>query len=218
MFAFPLQRHEVGHQTNQIANNTNQFIKDLARAPQASSPVEYRQRKLLQERLTEEFLNAIKGFQAIQRKAALKEKESYARARRSTNSSLVDPFNGPDGNQFDDDDQPQRTAMQMEMDDEVDLAALREREQQIQQLERDIVDVNKIFKDVAMMVHDQGEVIDSIETNVEQAAIQVEHGGEELRQARVYQSKARRKTCWLVLILLVVLAVVAVIIVLNVKK
>lgn len=37
----------------------------------------------------------------------------------------------------------------------------------IRQLESDIVDVNKIFKDLACMVHDQGSLVDSIEENVE---------------------------------------------------
>lgn len=34
-----------------------------------------------------------------------------------------------------------------------------ERQQKFQQLESDIVDLNSMFKDLAVMVHDQGEVI-----------------------------------------------------------
>ena len=51
----------------------------------------------------------------------------------------------------------------------------------------DIVDVNTIFKDLATMVHEQGETIDSIEGNVESAAITVHDGTEQLRQAERYK-------------------------------
>ena len=51
----------------------------------------------------------------------------------------------------------------------------------------DIVDVNTIFKDLATMVHDQGETIDSIEENVGAAAITVHDGTDQLRQAERYK-------------------------------
>ena len=51
---------------------------------------------------------------------------------------------------------PQQT-LQMEQD--VDLELIQEREQAIHKLESDIMDVNQIFKDLGMLVHEQGEVI-----------------------------------------------------------
>lgn len=47
---------------------------------------------------------------------------------------------------------------------------LRERKEALSQLEADINDVNQIFKDLARIVHDQGEIVDSIEHNVEHAS------------------------------------------------
>ena len=64
-----------------------------------------------------------------------------------------------------------------------DLALMQEREQQIRQLESDILDINEIFRDLGTLVHEQGEQIDSIENNVEQAYNQVEAGNEQLTQA-----------------------------------
>ena len=49
------------------------------------------------------------------------------------------------------------------------------------------MDVNTIFKDLATMVHEQGETIDSIEGNVESASIQVHEGTDQLRQAEMYK-------------------------------
>lgn len=75
----------------------------------------------------------------------------------------------------------------MMLDDESSLEEVRQREQAIRQLESDILDVNQIFKELATMVHEQGEVIDSIEANIEQAHIQVEEGVRQVSQAATYQ-------------------------------
>lgn len=49
------------------------------------------------------------------------------------------------------------------------------------------MDVNQIFKDLATMVHEQGEVVDSIEANVEAAQVHVSQASTQLSQARQYQ-------------------------------
>ena len=60
-------------------------------------------------------------------------------------------------------------------------------------LQSDIVDVNTIFKYLATLVHIQGETIDSIEGNVETAAITVHDGTEQLRQAERYKVRSPLK-------------------------
>ena len=57
----------------------------------------------------------------------------------------------------------------------------------MRQLESDILDVNTIFKDLATLVHDQGEMIDSIEANVESTHVRVQEGTDQLRQAETYK-------------------------------
>ena len=90
------------------------------------------------------------------------------------------------------------------LEEEQNLEYLQERERSVAQLEADIGDVNQIFKDLAAMVHDQvlsrtpektkcdndtmqGEMVDSIEANVESASIRVNEGADELRMAERYQ-------------------------------
>jgi t-SNARE complex subunit (syntaxin) len=68
--------------------------------------------------------------------------------------------------------------------------------------------VNTIFKDLATLVHDQGEMIDSIEANVESTHVRVQEGAEQLRQAETYKNKARKKKLLLGLILVIVLAII----------
>ena len=49
------------------------------------------------------------------------------------------------------------------------------------------MDVNQIFKELGTMIHSQGEVVNSIETSVEYASVNVESGTQELREAANYK-------------------------------
>lgn len=49
------------------------------------------------------------------------------------------------------------------------------------------MDVNQIFKELGQMIHDQGTVVDSIESSVEHASQNVEAGTQELHQAVNYK-------------------------------
>ena len=214
------QLHQVQHYTNQLVKDTNNHLKELPHIPNPTSTSEQKQRKMLRDRLTSQFSDAVKNFQDAQRHAAQKERESVMRARAQSgltgnpfgddppsNANLID-LASPSQNQM-------MTSLQME--EEVNLDLLREREEAVRKLEADIVDVNHIFKDLATLVHEQGEVIDSIEANVEQAQIQVSEGTQQLAKARRHQAAARRKACFLVIVLVLVAGVIGLIIWLSSK-
>merc|ERR1712126_394090 len=96
---------------------------------------------------------------------------------------------------------------QMVIEEEERISQLQQREQSMRQLESDIVDVNTIFKDLATMVHEQGDIVDSIEQNIESTTVQVTTGTEQLRQAADYQNKARKKKIILAVLGLIILAI-----------
>jgi len=98
--------------------------------------------------------------------------------------------------------------MQLMLEEEQSLQQLQDRERAIRQLEvkrfivfnlpipnfssfkifqSDIADVNTIFKDLATLVHEQAELVDSIEENVSSSQIRVQEGGEQLRLAEHYK-------------------------------
>lgn len=110
---------------------------------------------------------------------------------------------------------PNQQQRQQMFEEESNIEELRERETAIRKIEGDIVEVNQIFKDLASMVHEQGDVIDSIEANVESASHQVYEGAQQIAKARDYQSRARRKTFLLMLFLAIVLICIIVIIVVT---
>ncbi|CAL4123866.1 unnamed protein product, partial [Meganyctiphanes norvegica] len=88
-----------------------------------------------------------------------------------------------------------------------ELKEMHERQAQIDQLESDIVDVNTIFKDLSQMVYDQGDVLDSIEANTEVTVMQVEQANVQLKEAKRYMNKSRKKKVCIAIILLVVLGI-----------
>jgi len=180
------QLHKITHYTGQLAKDTNEDLKELNKF----NLNDQRQLKLQREKLTSEFSSVLNSFQNIQRSAAQKEKEALK-------ASKPTPFfEGPPPSSKQQQQQQNQGQMQMFQDvleDEQETEQLRLREQAIRQLESDILDVNQIFKELATMVHEQGEMVDSIEAHVESAQIEVSEGARNLERAHTYQNKARRK-------------------------
>ncbi|KAG0714068.1 Syntaxin-12 [Chionoecetes opilio] len=113
----------------------------------------------------------------------------------------------------------QKHAKMKQLEDlEFESAMHLEREQRVQRLESDIIDINEIMRDLSSMVTAQGDVVDSIEDNVEVAAGHVEEGREELIKAVRYQNKSRRKICICILILIIVLGIIGIIIGIHFSK
>merc|ERR1712183_556123 len=90
------------------------------------------------------------------------------------------------------------------------------RHNDIMKLETSIRELHNMFMDMAMMVEQQGEMINQIEYNVANAGDYVEQAKEETKKAVHYQSSARRKKIILGAIVLVVLAIIIIIIVTQV--
>ncbi|XP_037549502.1 syntaxin-12 [Nematolebias whitei] len=206
---------QIQHYTNQLAKETNNHLKELGSIPLPLSPSEQRQQKIQRDRLMNDFSAALNNFQAVQRRAAEKERESIARARAGSRLSNEDSFRDEKLVTFDnqEDFSPMTTQAEEVGVTEEDLELIKERETNIRQLESDIMDVNQIFKDLAVMIHDQGEMIDSIEANVENAEVHVERGAEQLQRAAYYQQKSRKKMCILALVFSIALAILIAIIV-----
>lgn len=76
----------------------------------------------------------------------------------------------------------------------------------------DINDVNQIFKELGALVHEQGELVDSIEANVERTESYVSQGVQQLREAGSYKNKIRKKKLLLAIIAAVILTVIILII------
>ena len=103
------------------------------------------------------------------------------------------------------------TTAQLQMVEENDKF-VRQREEEISHVVRSIGDLNMIFKDLSVMVIDQGTILDRIDYNVEQASVEVEKGLEQLQKGEKHQKSSRKMLCILILAVVVTIMIIALII------
>ncbi|XP_064364004.1 t-SNARE domain-containing protein 1 isoform X2 [Dromaius novaehollandiae] len=153
--------HATQQETNKTITTSTKAIKQLSEIVRGSS----RQERLQLDRLKNQLSDAIQRYGAVQKKIAEKSKALLPTGQRSSKQSPKTPFsdlpdnekifNGGDGTWQ---NQSQDQALLSEITEE-DLEAIRQREEAIQQIESDMLDVNQIIKDLASMVHEQGDTI-----------------------------------------------------------
>ncbi|XP_074799872.1 t-SNARE domain-containing protein 1 isoform X3 [Natator depressus] len=154
--------HATQQETNKTITTSTKAIKQLSEIVRGSS----RQERLQLDRLNNQLSDAIQRYGAVQKKIAEKSKALLPTGQRSSKqqspktpfSDLADDekiFNGGDGMWQ---NQSQDQALLSEITEE-DLEAIRLREEAIQQIESDMLDVNQIIKDLASMVYEQGDTI-----------------------------------------------------------
>jgi len=87
-----------------------------------------------------------------------------------------------------------------------------QREKDILQIAKSINELAEIFKDLQLLVIDQGTILDRIDYNIETTSSTLDQGIVELRQANTEQKKMRTKLCMLLLLILIFCMVVIVLI------
>jgi hypothetical protein len=166
------------------------------------------------QKLSREFGSAGQEFQVIQRRALEKDRASKAALEDTTTTS---PTGEGRSSQHTQQQQQQfespRLASQTEVDFQENLII--ERESEIRNIEQGVSELNELFRDVATIVREQGDVIDAIDVNVENVRNDTRGADVELTQASRYQKNARNKACCLLLIMAVVLVVVVLAVVLG---
>ncbi|CAG5135017.1 unnamed protein product [Candidula unifasciata] len=204
--------HETSQNVNKIVQTTTRLLH------KAAEKKANKQQKVQLDLLKSQFQDSLQRFHILQKKAADRVKTTVKLSVRSMQQQpLVSFVSDIELNEDFEDDQRQAQVFKDQEIIEDDLALILEREQRIRQLESDILDVNEIFRDLGAMVQSQGEVLDTIDSNVERAATNVEAGNEQLVSAAKYQSKSRKKMCCLVVIFLVIAIIITVIIVVALK-
>ena len=78
-------RQQKQQYTNQLAKETDKYIKEFGSLP--TTPSEQHQRKMQKDPLMAQFTTSLTNFQKVQREAAEKEKEFVAQVRASSRVS-----------------------------------------------------------------------------------------------------------------------------------
>ena len=183
------------------------FLKIFPRLTAAQPSQRYTNQKLARE-----FGAALSEFQVVQRSSLEKERASKA-ALEQESSSAQSPSADRAGQSQQQLLEEPRLAQQSEVD--YQEALIVEREGEIRQIEQSVGELNELFRDVAHIVREQGDVLDTIDANVENTVTDTRGADVELRSAARYQKSARSKACCLLLILAIVLIVVVLAVVIS---
>ncbi|KAG4938257.1 hypothetical protein JHK84_044508 [Glycine max] len=156
-------------------------------------------KKIEDAKLARDFQTTLQEFQKVQQLASERE-SAYTPAAPS--SLPTSSGSGEESVGIDVESQPfireHKRQEILLLDNEISFneAMIEEREQGIREVEEQIGQANEIFKDLAVLVHDQGVVIDDIHSNIDASAGAT-------TQARVQLAKASKsvksKTSWSVL-------------------
>ncbi|XAR49412.1 hypothetical protein NMG60_11032609 [Bertholletia excelsa] len=218
----PKDTPELREKLHKTRLHIGQLVKDTsAKLKQASENDHHMEvsaeKKIADAKLAKDFEAVLKEFQKAQRLAAERETAytpfvPQAVLPSSYTASEIDVSS---------DKTPEQRALLVEsrrqevllLDNEIAFneAIIEEREQGIEEIQQQIGEVNEIFKDLAVLVHEQGVVIDDIGSNIEGTHAATAQAKSHLAKASKSQKSNSSLTCLLLVIFGIVLLIVIII-------
>ncbi|KAE9585609.1 hypothetical protein Lal_00010342 [Lupinus albus] len=87
---------------------------------------------------------------------------------------------------------------------------IQERHDAVKEIEKKLLDLHQVYLDMAVLIDAQGEILDNIESQVNNAVDHVQRGTTALQTAKKLQKSSRKWMCIGIIILLIVIAVIVV--------
>ncbi|XP_052210019.1 syntaxin-22-like isoform X1 [Diospyros lotus] len=218
----PKDTPELREKLHKTRLHIGQLVKDTSAKLKQASETDHHvevsaNKKITDAKLAKDFQAVLKEFQKAQRLAAERETAytpfvPQAVLPSSYTASEIDVSS---------DKTLEQRALLVEsrrqevllLDNEITFneAIIDEREQGIQEIQQHIGEVNEIFKDLAVLVHEQGAMIDDIGSNVEGAHAATAQGKSQLVKAAKTQRSNSSLTCLLLVIFGIVLLIVIIV-------
>ncbi|XP_077250175.1 syntaxin-21-like isoform X2 [Tasmannia lanceolata] len=172
-------------------------------------------KKIEDAKLAKDFQAILQDFQKVQQLAAERE-SAYA---PSVPPSSLPTSSGYDEHMSLDTDQEGQALLRekrqeillLDNESAFNEAIIEEREQGIKDIQDQIGQANEIFRDLAVLVHEQGVVIDDIDSNVEGSYLSTTQAKTDLGKASK-SVKSGTSWCWWVAIIFVVVVVIVVLV------
>eukprot|EP00033_Pygsuia_biforma_P000764 GCRY01000892.1.p1 GENE.GCRY01000892.1~~GCRY01000892.1.p1 ORF type:complete len:342 (-),score=63.88 GCRY01000892.1:414-1352(-) len=209
----PKDTHDFRQKLNELIDKTKDLSKETGNkikqfgSLDGGSAGENRQRKLQQQKVTNDFQTVLKRFAEASKLSAEKERRFVTRQR-----ALSQKGQRPELVPYDEEEEnvslimDQRRQQQEQLDNQIahNEALIEEREEAISRIEQDVVEINQIFRDLGELVTEQGVMLDSIEANIVSTSERTGAATGELRKASHHQKKARKKMCYLLIMALLI--------------
>ncbi|KAK9928023.1 hypothetical protein M0R45_025180 [Rubus argutus] len=218
----PKDTPELREKLHKTRLHIGQLVKDTSEKLKLASDRDHHSevnasKKVADAKLAKDFQAVLRDFQKAQRLSAERE-TAYAPfvpqavLPSSYTASEIDVTS---------DKSPEQRALLVEsrrqevllLDNEIAFneAIIEEREQGIQEIQQQIGEVNEIFKDLAILVHEQGTMIDDVGYNIESAQSATAQAKSQLVKASKTQRSNSSLTCLLLVIFGIVLLIVIIV-------
>ncbi|KAJ0989805.1 hypothetical protein J5N97_008161 [Dioscorea zingiberensis] len=207
--------HKTRLHIGQLVKETSNKLK------QASEIDHYTQvspsKKVADAKLAKDFEAVLKEFQKLQRLAAERETAYVPFVPQAV---LPSSYSAGEMDIAADRTHEQRALLVesrrqeiLQLDNEIvfNEAIIVERGQGIQEIQQQIGEVNEIFKDLAVLVHDQGIMIDDVDSNIENSVAATAQAKSQLAKAAKTQKSNSSLTCLLLVVVGVVLLIVIIV-------
>lgn len=213
------QLREKLHKTRQ---HIGQLVKETsARLKEASETDQHQEvsasKKVADAKLAKDFQAILKEYQKAQQLAAERE-TAYTpfvpQVAESSGYSSTVPHSSAELNQEQQllIESRKQEFVQLENETSFNEAIIEERDQGIKEIQNQITEVNEIFKDLAVLVNEQGIVIDDIGSNIESSHHATAEAKTQLAKASKSQKSRRCLSCWVPLAILSVVIIIVVIV------
>jgi len=200
-----LAMRETRRETSRLVRQTKDSITLL------SNPTSYQNSdwRIQQARLRKDFEAELKRLKDVSTRSIELEKAFVAKARGRSS-----PTHSTEDDKLVDDQEERRSLIAAEQELQREQQTIHldnmiqynenliaERDEEVRAIESDVMEINEIFKDLAVMVNDQGRKLGNIEDYITTTSVNTQSAADEVDKSYVQQKKARKRTCLLVLIL-----------------
>ena len=172
-------------------------------------------------KLVQDFQQVVKEFQKVYRECldkmstTMPQVDQGQRAGRRRNKAPGGAQQGPPDllggpGSSEDPGVAQEMESQMLLDNQIDHhdVLIAEREEGIREIQGQIAEVRDIFQDLAVLVNEQGDMVNDIESNIISSHGHTQQAGKELIKAASHQKSARNRMCMIAVIMVVVIIVI----------
>ncbi|KAK2662562.1 hypothetical protein Ddye_001136 [Dipteronia dyeriana] len=218
----PKDTPELRDKLHKTRLHIGQLVKDTSAKLKQASETDHRVevsagKKIADAKLAKDFQAVLKEFQKAQRLAAERE---TAYTPFVPQAVLPSSYIAQELDISSDKSAEQRALLVESRRQEVLLldneiafneAIIEERDQGIQEIQQQIGEVNEIFKDLAVLVHEQGTMIDDIGSHIESSQAATGQGKSQLVKAAKTQKSNSSLTCLLLVIFGIVLLILIVV-------
>nr|AFK38821.1 unknown [Medicago truncatula] len=216
----PKDTPELREKLHKTRQHIGQLVKDTSAKLKQASDIDHHadvnaSKKIADAKLAKDFQAVLKEFQKAQRLSAERETAYTPFVPQAVLPSSYTASEMDIGT----DKTPEQRALLVEsrrqevlfLDNEIAFneAIIEEREQGIQEIQQQIGEVNEIFKDLAVLVHEQGTMIDDIGSNIENSHAATAQAKSQLAKA----SRTQRSNSSLACLLLVIFGIVLLILI-----